>query len=56
MTLDFTTLASFTKTFIDILKKHASIKKKYITVNLVNFVTEALRKAIMLRSRLQNIF
>ena len=56
MTLDFTSLASFTKIFIDTLNKHAPIKKKYIRANHANFVTKALRKAIMLRSRLRNIF
>ena len=48
--------ASFTKIFIDTLNKHAPIKKKYIRANHANFVTKALRKAIMLRSRLRNIF
>ena len=48
--------ASFTKIFIDTLNKHAPIKKKYILANYANFVTKALRKAIMLRSRLRNIF
>ena len=33
MTLDFTSLASFTKIFIDTLNKHAPIKKKYIRAN-----------------------
>ena len=55
MILDFTSLASFTKIFIDNFNKHASIKKKYIRANHANFVTKALRKAIMLRSRLRNI-
>ena len=56
MTLDFTSLASFTKIFIDILNKHAPIKKKHIRANHASFVTIALQKAIMLRSRLRNIF
>ena len=56
MTLDFTSLASFTKIFIDTLHKHAQIKKKYIRTNHANFVTKALRKALILRSRLWNIF
>ena len=56
MTLDFTSLASFTKIFIETLNKHAPVKKKYIRANYENFVTKALRKAIMLRSRLRNIF
>ena len=56
MTLEFTSLASFTKIFIDTLNKHAPIQKKYIHANHANFVTKALQKAIVLRSRLRNIF
>ena len=56
MTRDFTSLASFAKIFIDTLNKHALIKKKYIRANHANFVTKTLWKAIMLRSRLRNIF
>ena len=55
MTLDFISLASFTKIFIDALNKYAPIKKKY-SPNHANFVTKDLQKAIMLRSRLWNIF
>ena len=56
MALEFTSLASFTKIFIDTLNKYAPIKKKYIRANHANSVTKGLRKAIMLRSRLWNIF
>ena len=56
MTLEFTSLTSFTKIFIETLNKHVRIKKKYIRANHANFVTKGLRKAIMLRSRLWNIF
>ena len=56
MTLDFTNLVNFAEIFVDTLNKHAPTKKKYIGSNHPNVVTEALRKAIMLRSRLQNIF
>ena len=56
MTLDFTNLVSFAEIFVDTLNKHAPTKKKYIGANHPNVVTEALRKVIMLRSRLQNIF
>ena len=35
---------------------HAPIKKKYIRANHANFVTNGLRKAIMLRSGLWNTF
>ena len=56
LTLEFTSLTSFTKIFIEPLNKHAPIKKKYIRANHANFVTKSLQKAIMLRSRLRNIF
>ena len=56
MTLEFTSLTNFTKIFKDNLNKHAPIKKKLIRENHANFVTKDLRKALMLRSRLQNIF
>ena len=56
MTLEFTSLTNFTKIFKDNLNKHAPIKKKHIRENHANFVTKDLRKALMLRSRLQNIF
>ena len=56
MTLEFTSLTSFTNIFIEALNKHAPIKKKYIRANRANFFTKSLRKAIILRSRLRNIF
>ena len=56
LTLEFTSLASFTKIFIDTLNKHARIKKKYIRATHANFVPKGLQKAIMLRSRFRNIF
>ena len=56
MTLDFTSLTSLKKIFIDTLNKHSPIKKKYIRANHANFVTKALQKSIILRSRLRNIF
>ena len=51
MTLEFTSLTSFTNIFIEALNKHAPIKKKYIRANHANFVTKSLRKTTMLRSR-----
>ena len=56
MTLEFTSLTSFTKILIETLNKHATIKKKNIRENHADFVTKGLRKAIVLRSRLRNIF
>ena len=48
MTLEFTGPASFTQKFIEILNKHAPIKKTYIRSNQANVVIKRLRKAIML--------
>ena len=56
MNLEITSLISLTKIFTESLNKHASITKQYFRANHANFVTKALQKAIMLRSRLQNIF
>ena len=56
MTLEFTSLTNFTKTFIETLNKHAPIKKKYIRANHANFVTKMVQKAIMVRSGFRNIF
>ena len=56
MNLQITSLTSFTKILKETLKKHAPIKKKYICANHANFVTKDVRKVIMLRSRLRNIF
>ena len=55
MTLEISSLTSFIKIFIETLNKHAPIKK-YVRANHANSVTKDLRKAIMLRSRLLNIF
>ena len=38
----------------NVLNEHAPIKRKYIRANDGPFVTKALRKAIMLRSKLRN--
>ena len=56
MTLEFTSLTSFKKIFIEPLNKHAPMKKKYIRANHANVVIKSLRKALMQRSRLRNIF
>ena len=56
MNLEITNLTSFTKIFVEILNKHALIKKNFICETHANFATKDLRKAIVLRSRLQNIF
>ena len=46
----------FLNIFLDILNKHAPIKKKYIRANQSNFMTRKLSKAIMKRSKLRNRF
>ena len=38
MTLEFTSLTSFTKLFIETFNKHALTKKKYVRANHANFV------------------
>ena len=46
--------SSFETAFDKVLDKHAPIKKKYVRANDKPFMTRALRKATMLRSRLRN--
>ena len=46
----------FQQIFIELLDKHAPIKKKILRANNSTFMTKALRKAIMQRSRLKNIY
>ena len=49
-----TDYVSFQDVFNEVLDKHAPTKKKYVRANHAPFMTRALRKAIMLRSRLRN--
>ena len=46
--------ANFEQTFLEVLDKHAPIKKKVVRANDKPFMTKALRKAIMRRSALKN--
>ena len=46
----------FETSFLKELKRHASLKKKVLRHNNNRFMTKELRKAIMLRSKLKNIF
>ena len=48
---DFT---KFQRTFLWVLEKHAPTKQRKVCANEVPYMTRALRKAIMTRSRLQN--
>ena len=47
-------LEHFLIIFIEILNKHAHIKKKYLRVNQEEFMSKELNKTIMTRSRLRN--
>ena len=49
-----TDLTKFQKTFLGVLEKHATTKQRKVCANEVPYMTGALRKAIMTRSRLQN--
>ena len=51
-----TEYSHFQNIFLEILHKHAPIKKKILRFNDNPFMTKALRKAIMHRSKLKNIF
>ena len=44
----------FEKIFLEVLDKHAPVKKKSIRANHAPYMTKALRKAIMRRSQLEN--
>ena len=48
--------SSFENVFIDILNRHAPIKKKVIKANHPSYVTKALRKGIMKRFQFKKIF
>ena len=51
-----TEYSHFQNIFLEILHKHAPIKKKIFRFNDNPFMTKALRKAIMHRSKFKNIF
>ena len=55
MTLEFTSLTSFTKIFIETMNKHAPIKKNILAQTTQTLLQKAYG-AIMLRCRLRNIF
>ena len=44
------------KLFLKKLNKHAPLKKKFLRHNNKPFTTKDLRKQIMIRSKLRNIF
>ena len=47
---------NFEKVFLQVLDKHAPVKKKLVRANGVPYMTKALRKAIMRRSQLEKSF
>ena len=49
-------LKEFNEFFLKVLDKHASRKQKYIRANNSSYITKALQKEIMHRSRLRNKF
>ena len=46
----------FLGTFLKILDKYASMKKKYLRANHATFMVKEVRKAVMMRSKLRNKF
>ena len=48
--------ASFEKIFLSILEEHAPLKKNLLRANHAPYVKKALRKAIMRRSYLENLY
>ena len=47
---------TFQEIIVSLLNAYAPLKKKYLRANHASFVTKELRKAIMLRTRLRNIY
>ena len=50
------TCEQFEDTFLSVLNMHAPLKKKLLRTNHSQYVTKALRKAIMRRSKLEKIY
>ena len=53
---DHCNLELFKTLFMSIIDTHAPVKKKYIRANNKSFINKELRKAIMHRSKLRNIY
>ena len=47
---------NFHKIVLSILNAHAPLKKKHLRANHASFVTKELRKAVMKRARLRNVY
>ena len=52
----FTSHTKFDEMFLRILNKYASIKSKLLRANHASYITKTLRKAIMKRSYLENLY
>ena len=48
--------SKFNQTFLNVLNKHAPLKKKQLRANHASYVSKSMRKAIMRRSYLENIY
>ena len=48
--------SKFNQTFLNVLNKHATSKKKQLKANHAFYVSQAVRKAIMRRSYLENVY
>ena len=46
----------FDQTFLNVLNKHAPLKKKRLRANHTSYVPKSMRKAIMRRSYLENVY
>ena len=54
--LENDTYSAFNSAFTIILNEHAPLKTKILRYNYKSFITKELRKEIMKRSKLKNIF
>ena len=48
--------SQFNQTFLNVLNKHASLKKKQLRANHALYVSKSMRKAITRRSYLKNVY
>ena len=48
--------SKFNQTFLNVLNKHASLKKKQLRANHASYASKSLGKAIMRRSYLENVY
>ena len=54
--IDISQLDVFVRSFLNVLNKHAPVKKRYIRSNQAPFMNKNLQKSFMTRSRLRNKF